>query len=89
MHIHGTKGVIHIPSFINSTKATLQVYGQGEEIFCDDRKAEGYAYEAEEVGRCLMEGLKESPVMKLKESLDIMRLLDQIRKQWGLRYPFE
>lgn len=89
VYIHGTKGVIHVPSFINSTTATLQVYGEGEEIFRDDRKAEGYAYEAEEVGRCLIEGLKESPVMKLKESLEIMRLLDQIRAQWGLRYPFE
>ncbi|MOA51315.1 hypothetical protein D3C78_1744550 [compost metagenome] len=51
--------------------------------------AKGYAYEAEEVGRCLIEGLKESPVITLKESLDIMNLLDEIRAQWGLRYPFE
>ncbi|MNO37108.1 1,5-anhydro-D-fructose reductase [compost metagenome] len=89
VHIHGTKGIIRIPSFLNSKEATLQVYGEGEELFKDGRESEGYAYEAEEVGRCLIEGLKESPLMTLKESLEIMRLLDQIRKQWGLRYPFE
>ncbi|MOA32176.1 hypothetical protein D3C78_1533740 [compost metagenome] len=65
------------------------MYGEGEELFKDGRESEGYAYEAEEVGRCLIEGLKESPLMTLKESLEIMRLLDQIRTQWGLRYPFE
>lgn len=89
VRIHGTKGSIHIPSFFNSTEASLHVYGEVEEKFFDDRMAKGYAYEAEEVGRCLIEGLKESPVITLKESLDIMNLLDEIRAQWGLRYPFE
>lgn len=89
VRIHGTKGYIHIPSFFNSTEARLHVYGEDVEKFIDNRMAEGYAYEAEEVGRCLIEGLKESSVMTLKESLDIMNFLDQIRGQWGLHYPFE
>lgn len=49
----------------------------------------GYNYEAAEVGRCLREGLLESPTMPLDESLGIMRMLDLIRTQWGLVYPSE
>ena len=59
------------------------------EIIEPERKGNGYNYEAEEVGRCLREGLPESPVMGLDESLSIVQTMDQIRAQWGLRYPME
>jgi predicted dehydrogenase len=52
-------------------------------------KGNGYNYEAVEVMRCLREGRLESPGMTLDESLAIMRLMDGIRAQWGLRYPGE
>jgi predicted dehydrogenase len=42
-----------------------------------------------EVGRCLREGLLESPAMPLDESVAIMETLDEIRRQIALRYPFE
>ncbi|MNW31915.1 1,5-anhydro-D-fructose reductase [compost metagenome] len=84
--IQGTKGYIHIPRFLFSDSATLYVDGEEPVVIKDDREFAGYAYEAEEVGRCLQEGLLESPVMTWEESLGIMRLLDQARGQWGLRY---
>jgi len=59
------------------------------ETYTDDRKTDGYAFEAEEVSRCIQEGVTESPIMPLDESLGIMNIMDEIRKQWGLRYPFE
>jgi dihydrodiol dehydrogenase / D-xylose 1-dehydrogenase (NADP) len=37
----------------------------------------------------LCAGKLESNLMPLDESLAIMKLLDQIRGQWGLRYPME
>jgi len=39
----------------------------------------GYAHEADEVMRCLREGLTESPLLPLDETLDVMRLMDRIR----------
>ncbi|GIP56065.1 Gfo/Idh/MocA family protein [Paenibacillus vini] len=88
-YIHGTEGTIHIPSFLNATEAVLRVTGQEEEKFTDGRLSTGYSFEAEEVGRCLLEGLTESPAITLDESLGILKLLDAIRAQWGLKYPFE
>lgn len=49
----------------------------------------GYNYEAAEVMRCLRAGKLESDVMPLDETLILMRIMDQIRSQWGLRYPSE
>jgi hypothetical protein len=38
---------------------------------------------------CLREGKLESDIMPLDESLQIMRTMDAIRAQWGLKYPME
>ncbi|MFN8148519.1 MAG: Gfo/Idh/MocA family oxidoreductase [Candidatus Nanopelagicales bacterium] len=47
----------------------------------------GMRFEAAEVGRCIREGLRESPVMPLHETVSIMETLDEIRRQIGLVYP--
>lgn len=47
----------------------------------------GYNYEAEEAGRCLREGLLESPTMPLDETLQIVQTLDRIRAPWPVTYP--
>lgn len=49
----------------------------------------GYAHQVLEVHRCLRQGLPESPVMPLAESLALMGWLDRMRAQIGLRYPGE
>ena len=49
----------------------------------------GFNYEAESFGNLLLEGKKESPIMPLKESLEIMRQMDRIRKEWNLVYPMD
>ncbi|OKP98876.1 Gfo/Idh/MocA family protein [Paenibacillus sp. P46E] len=89
-YVFGTEGHIVVKgSFINPRSAELYVGGELVETFEDDRGSIGYAFEAEEVGRCLQAGLTESPVLTLDESVAILKLLDQIRAEWGLVYPGE
>lgn len=52
-------------------------------------KGNGYNYEAEEVINCLRNGKIESEIMPLDESLSIIKVMDELRRQWGLRYPTE
>lgn len=47
----------------------------------------GFNYEAAEVGRCLREGLLESPTMSGAESVRIIKTMDALRAQWGIVYP--
>jgi predicted dehydrogenase len=49
----------------------------------------GLRYEAVEVARCLSEGLLESPLLPLEETLAVMRAMDEARRQTGVRYPGE
>ena len=57
----------------------------------DDRiftpPAQGYQYEAAEVMSCLDKGLTESPVVPLSFSLSLARILDEVRRKAGIRYP--
>jgi hypothetical protein len=87
--ICGTNGSIHIPAFWHATSLTLTVAGQPPETIKLPFEGNGYNYEAEEVGACLQAGKLESTVMPWQETLAIMQTLDQIRSQWGLKYPME
>lgn len=53
------------------------------------RVGRGLRYQAAEVGRCVREGLRESPGMPLDESVQIMQILDEVRRQIHLVYPQE
>jgi predicted dehydrogenase len=48
-----------------------------------------YVAQVEEVQRCLRAGLAESPVMPLDESVALVGWMDEMRSQFGLRYPGE
>jgi predicted dehydrogenase len=47
----------------------------------------GYGNEAVEFQRCLAEGLLESPLVPHAQTLTIMRQMDDLRGQVGVRYP--
>jgi hypothetical protein len=41
------------------------------------------------VEKCISEGLIESPIMSLVESVEIMQVMDAVRSQIGVTYPTE
>lgn len=87
-YILGTEGYIKIDDvFAVPSKAALVVKDEEIETLESPVVANGLVYEAEETMRCLREGLIESPLMTLDESLQIMRTMDKIREPWGLVYP--
>lgn len=87
--IMGTEGMIHIPVFYCAKSATLRLASGHEETFGPEFEGNGYNYEAAEAMRCLKAGKLESDIMPLDETLAIMRTMDEIRAQWGLKYPGE
>lgn len=88
--INGTEGriTIHVP-FWKPERLTLTRTGKADELIELPMEGSGFNYEIAEVGRCLREGKTESDVMPLNESLSLMRTMDELRRQWGVRYPTE
>ncbi|MEM7116483.1 MAG: Gfo/Idh/MocA family oxidoreductase [Chloroflexota bacterium] len=88
-YILGTNGSIKIESpWWVSSHVTLKAGGK-EETFDLPFKGNGYTHEAEEVMDLIRKGETESAVISLDESLAIVRAMDTIRAQWGLKYPME
>jgi predicted dehydrogenase len=85
-----TKGRVEIPHWTGGTMplrfCKLDGGNQSLEFPYDGK---GLRFQAEEVGRRLRTGEKQSPVVSLDETLSIMRTMDLVREQIGLRYPFE
>jgi predicted dehydrogenase len=88
--IMGTDGMIEIHhDWHKPTAFTLTIAGKTPARFEVLPEGNGYNYEAAEVMRCLRAGLKESPILPLDETRSIVQTLDEIRAQWGLRFPVE
>jgi predicted dehydrogenase len=68
-------------------RVILGLHGKEKETFVFSPPALGYHWEAEEVMRCLDEGLTESPVVPLSFSIDLMNTLDKIRNESGVIFP--
>lgn len=68
-------------------RVILGLHGKEKETFVFSPPALGYHWEAEEVMKCLDEGLTESPVVPLSFSMDLMDTLDKIRNAAGIIFP--
>ena len=49
----------------------------------------GYEYEIREVHRCLEEGLRESPLVPHESTKAVMKIMDECRARWGMKFPGE
>ncbi|NLI22185.1 MAG: Gfo/Idh/MocA family oxidoreductase [Clostridiales bacterium] len=87
--IYGDQGRIRMRDFVFGHEASLQVDGRFDVTYAPDVRGNGYTYEAEEVMRCVREGRTESAVMPMAETIRILRVMDEIRRQAGFAYPFE
>ncbi|WP_206306308.1 Gfo/Idh/MocA family protein [Streptomyces humi] len=91
--VTGSHGRIDIPDgFFNPERFVLHRDGRDPEEFAMD-PADGprttLRHEAREVMRALRAGEKESPLVPLSGTLAVMRTLDALREQIGVRYPGE
>lgn len=88
--IMGAEGRIRLHSpWWKPSRLTLTRPNQDDIIIDMPVEGFGFHHEAAEVVRCLREGRLESATMPLDETVAIMSTLDELRAQWGLKYPME
>lgn len=86
--IYGENGKIVIPRFWSSKEAYLYTE-ENTEKYKDEYEEAGYKYEIEEVNNCIKNNILESNVASHNNTLELAKIMDEIRKQIGLVYPFE
>jgi dihydrodiol dehydrogenase / D-xylose 1-dehydrogenase (NADP) len=89
LEIIGEKGRIVVPKFWCPKEANLYIDGKLEEYFTQDHVGEGYQFEIAAVQDDIRNGRLENDLMPLDESIAMAEVMDELRKQWGLAYPFE
>ena len=81
--IVGEKGVIKVPFFHMASKAVLKTK-EGTEVFKDKEKK--FARQFRVVSEYIKEE-KPNVLVSLESSLDVMKIMDEIRKQIGVVFP--
>lgn len=88
--IYGTKGYAVIENINNFE--SMAVYNEKHEkiaFYKAPKQITGYEYEVEACVKAIREGWKQCPQLPHAETLRIMKLMDGLRAQWGMKYPFE
>lgn len=92
--IYGETGYIEFPYFQQGSSFTIHthdhtnVISKSETIHVENHE-NGFIYQVEEVVKCISEGKLESDIMPLNETVNTMKMMDNMRKEWGLVYPGE
>ena len=100
VHIYCENGSIHIPMHRCPTTVTItrRKHIEGIPSYRDGSEAvtltipyqkSGFLFEAAAVHECLRKGLLTCPQVPPEETLTLIGICDQIRKEHGFRYPFE
>ncbi len=88
--IYGTKGYLVVENVNNFE--SIHVYNTDRELIETHIRPEqisGYEYQIEASGEAIRNGWTECPQMPHQATLDVMKVMDELRRQWGIRYPFE
>lgn len=93
--IFGTKGYIRVHNFFMTQKAELHVYSEqwgteGKTTPIDvPFMVNGYEYELMHATNCILNGKTESDVHTFEKSENLCQVMDNLRSDWGMKYPWE
>lgn len=86
--VNGSDGWISIePRLHRPARIVVHRGGDTEVIEEQPIPGNGYLLEVEEVERCLREGRTESEQITLDDTIGVLEVLDEVRRQLGVRYP--
>lgn len=87
--VYGTKGSIALDDFQHAEKLTVQVEGECACVIDLPEEINGFEYQIREVDRCVKLGMTTSDLLKAEDTLDILELMGDIRKSWGMTFACE
>ena len=88
--IHGDKGYLIVENINNPQ--SIQVFNDEDQLIARydvPAQVNGYEYEFREAVRCIEEGRREADSMPLARTVEVMEIMDSLRKEWGVVYPQE
>jgi predicted dehydrogenase len=88
--IAGLNGYLEVNrTFYNPTSMRLTLFDGTITEYPSDYTGHGLREQAVEFARVVKSGAKESPILRWEDTIAIMEIMDTVRSQIGLKYPFE
>lgn len=94
--IFGTKGFITTQNFFLAQKAQVHIFknewGNENEITQEidvPFMTNGYEYELMHATECILSGRQESDIHTWQKSQNLCQTMDDLRRDWGMKYPWE
>lgn len=87
--ILGTDGRVRVHAPFWNPRAFTVSRGGKDELHERSVDGNGYEFEALEVEKRVRAGQTESELLPLDETLSLIRTMDKLRAQWGLKFPGE
>lgn len=88
--LSGTHGYIELgKEWFKTKEITLNKPDGSERSIEFDFPGAGYQFEIEEVNRCILEGVLQSPNHLWEDTLNLLATMDEIRQDIGVSYPGE
>lgn len=87
--ISGTEGYVRVAGSFYGPTSFRVARRDGRQWTFEQPFARGLQYEAAEVARRIADGDTESPRLTWQQTLDVMRTMDEVRRQVGVAYPGE
>ena len=84
--VAGELGFITVDNFPRADRATITYLDGSVEIIEDGETSKALMYEVLDINESI---LKKRNDNTLELSIDVMDIMDKVRNQWGIKYPFE
>ena len=87
---YGSKGCMVVDNINNPLE--VKIYDEKQKLVktvAMPEQINGYEYEIRETIECMKKGEKECPSMTHEDTLEVLRIMDEFRSEWGVRYPNE
>lgn len=88
--IHGDKGYLVVENINNPQ--SIQVFDTEDRLLARydvPEQVNGYEYEFAEAARCIAAGKLEAASIPHSDTIEVMEMMDSLRKAWGVVYPQE
>jgi predicted dehydrogenase len=86
-YVYGSKGYAHLQRFYAPQKIELYFNNGERQSISVPYKGNGFEEQITHFSECVLNGLKESPVVTREQTLYITEQMDKLRNIIGLKYP--
>ncbi|MDB4292689.1 Gfo/Idh/MocA family oxidoreductase [Maribacter sp.] len=87
--ISGSKGEIYIDPRWHEAQGFVRIIDGEEKCYDLPTLGKGYSHEIDEVHDCLRQGKLQSALWSHQNSVDLITIMDEVRRQGGIKFPFE